>query len=355
MLAAILAIFCGVGIYIWCSGDNAPSDSSRKEVRIAIAWRADADNEFCTNIVEAFREAGVTVTVLPQVKAGYLDYSGDAVATKNLNADGIGYLNSASGALVRSRGCDGSNAAEVMKGVDGVIFTGGEDIAPTLLATPQDWHHIEAEIDYNAARDVSDFLTMTYCLDHDIPLIGFCRGAQMLGVVSGATIIQDIPTWFAQQGLPYHYEHRRENAAGERLRVGETSAKRLSTNGAQESSGMTYRDYAPHDVTLSEGSVLAHFFGTTTLTGCPSWHHQALLSTEGTPLRVTATTTVSGIDMVEGIERTDKRCAVGVQFHPEAAIVKHTGRAVNSANAREFMPYDAAIPLFRTFIEVCKK
>lgn len=43
-----------------------------------------------------------------------------------------------------------------------------------------------------------------------------------------------------------------------------------------------------------------------------------------------------------------------VQFHPEAAIVKHTGRAVNNANAREFMPYDAAIPLFRAFIEVCK-
>ena len=220
----------------------------------------------------------------------------------------------------------------MLSGVDGVIFTGGEDIAPTLLATPQDWHRIEAEIDYNAARDVSDFLTMTYCLDHDIPLIGFCRGAQMLGVVSGATIIQDIPTWFAQQGLSYHYEHRREKAEGE-----------------------TYRDYTPHDVTLSEGSVLARFFGTTTLTGCPSWHHQALLSTEGTPLRVTATTTVSSIDMVEGIERTDKRCAVGVQFHPEAAIVKHVGKAMNNANAREFMTYDAAIPLFRAFLEVCKK
>ena len=329
-LAAILAIFCGVGIYIWCGGGDAPSDSNEKEVRIAIAWRADADNEFCTNIVEAFREAGVTVTVLPQVKASYLDYSGDAVAATCLDADGIGYLSEASGALVRSRGYDGSNAAEVLSGVDGVIFTGGEDIAPTLLASPQDWHRIEAEIDYNAARDVSDFLTMTYCLDHDIPLIGFCRGAQMLGVVSGATIIQDIPTWFAQQGLSYNYEHRREKAEGE-----------------------TYRDYTPHDVTLTKGSLLARFFGTTTLTGCPSWHHQALLSTKGTPLRVTATTTVSGIDMVEGIERTDKACAVGVQFHPEAAIVKHTGKAVNSANADLFMTYDAAMPLFRAFIEVC--
>lgn len=319
---------------IWICGScsrikNNPG--SKKEVRIGIAWRADTDNEFCTNIVEAFREAGVTVTILPQVKAEYLDYSGNNVTSAHIDAEGIGYLNSVSGALVRSRGYDGSNVAEVLSDVDGVIFTGGEDIAPTLLAIPQDWHHIDAEIDYNATRDVSDFLTMTYCLDHDIPLMGFCRGEQMLGAVSGATFIQDIPTWFAHQGLPYNYEHRREKAEGE-----------------------TYRDYVPHDVTLSEGSILARLFGTTTLTGCPSWHHQAVHSTEGTPLKVTGITSVSGIDMVEGIERTDKTCAVGVQFHPEAAIVKHIGKAVNNENADQFMTYNTAIPLFKSFIELCK-
>ncbi len=329
--AIIPALFCSVGICLSCSSADDHSDNGKKEVCIAIAWRADTDNEFCTNTIEAFREAGVTLKVLPQVKADYLDYSGNVVSTVNLDADSIGYLNNASGSLVRSRGCDGSNADEVLSGVDGVIFTGGEDIAPTLLASPQDWHHIDAEIDYNATRDVSDFLTMTYCLDHDIPLIGFCRGAQMLGVVSGSSIIQDIPTWFAQQGLSYNYEHRREKAEGE-----------------------TYRDYMPHNVTLSEGSILARFFSTTTLKGCPSWHHQALLNTEGTPLRVTGITTVSGIDMVEGIERSDKTCAVGVQFHPEAAIAKHAGKAVNNENADQFMTYDAAIRLFRAFVERCK-
>jgi len=265
-----------------------PSDSGKKEVRIAIAWRADTDNEFCTNIVEAFREAGVTVTVLPQIKARYLDYDGSAVSMTCIDADGIGYLSNASGTLVRSLGYAESNAAEVLKGVDGVVFTGGEDIAPSLYATQADWHHIEAEIDYNAARDVSDFLTMTYCLDHDIPIFGFCRGAQMLGVVSGATVVQDIPTWFVAQGLPYNYEHRREKAEGE-----------------------TYRDYTPHDVTLTDGSLLSRYFGTTTLTGCPSWHHQAIL--------------------------------------------KHIGKGVNNANASQFMTYDAALPLFRAFIDECKK
>ena len=69
---------------------------------------------------------------------------------------------------------------------------------------------------------------------------------------------------------------------------------------------------------------------------------------------VTATTTVSGIDMIEGIERTDKACAIGIQFHPEAAIVKHIGKGLNNANASQFMTYDAALPLFRAFIGECK-
>ena len=332
LLVAVIVIICAACAITYCSNDDNSSDSGKKEVRIAIAWRADTDNEFYTNVVEAFREAGVNVTVLPQVKANYIDYNGTAVATSDLDAEGIGYLNNACGTLVRSQGYYESNAADVLKNVDGVLFTGGEDIAPSLYAVQQDWHHIETEIDYNAARDVSDFLTMSYCLDHDIPLLGLCRGAQMLGVVSGATVIQDIPTWFASKGMPYNYEHRREKTEGE-----------------------TYRDYTPHSVTLSSGSMLARYFGTTTLTGCPSWHHQAILSTEGTPLKVTATTNVSGIDMVEGIERTDKRCAMGVQFHPEAAIVKHIGKGINNENASEFMNYDAAIPLLRAFIEVRKK
>lgn len=132
---------------------------------------------------------------------------------------------------------------------------------------------------------------MAYCLDHDIPILGFCRGSQMLGVVSGATMIQDLPVWFASQNLDYNYEHRREKSEGE-----------------------TYRDYTPHDVKLAGDSHLAKMFGTTTLTAVPSWHHQAILSVDGTPLSVTATTSVSGIETIEGIERKNKAlcrsCAV---------------------------------------------
>lgn len=331
LLHTLLLLLCCVTVFISCSDDDGPK-SADDDIKIAIAWRADTDNEFCTNIVNAFAEVGVEVVILDQLKAPYVQYDGDNVAAMCIDSAGIGYLSVEYGSKVRNNTYVGSNVAQIMQDVDAVIFTGGEDISPTLLATPQDWHQIVEEIDYNAARDVSDYLTMSYCLDNDIPLMGFCRGAQMLGVVSGATIIQDIPTWFAEQGLSYNYEHRREKGEGE-----------------------TYRDYVPHSVTLAEGSKLAEFYGTATLTNCPSWHHQALLSIEGTPLQVTATATVSGVEMVEGIERTDKCCAIAVQFHPEAAVVKHLGKAINNDNAEQFMSYDDGMAIFRSFVDACKE
>ena len=54
--------------------------------------------------------------------------------------------------------------------------------------------------------------------------------------------------------------------------------------------------------------------------------------------------------MIEGIERTDKRCAIAVQFHPEAAVVKHIGKAVNNDNADQFMSYDAGMKIFSSFL-----
>lgn len=330
LILIFILLSCSTVSLVSCSDDDI-CEHGADELKIAIAWRADTENEFCTNIVNAFAEAGVQVVMLEQVKAPYVQYDGNNVMATCLDGEGIGYLSNEYGKMVRTKTYRGSNVAEALRDVDAVIFTGGEDISPSLLSDPQDWHRIVEEIDYNASRDVSDFLVMSYCLDNDIPLMGFCRGAQMLGVVSGATIIQDIPAWFAGQGLTYNYEHRREKGEGE-----------------------TYRDYVPHSVALADDSKLADFYATATLDGCPSWHHQAILSTEGTPLRVTATTTVAGKTMVEGVERIDKTCAVAVQFHPEAAVVKHIGKAVNNDNAEQFMSYDDGMKIFKSFISVCK-
>ena len=165
---------------------------------------------------------------------------------------------------------------------------------------------------------------MSYCLDNDIPVMGFCRGMQMLGVISGAEMIQDIPAWFAELGVEYDYTHRNQKAAPE-----------------------AYRDYAAHDVEVAEGSRLHDIVGRTTLAGCPSWHHQAIGNVDNTRLAVTGTTDTNGVTMIEAVERTDKTFAVGLQFHPEAALVKHLDGAENRA---DYMDYDTALSIFQWIV-----
>ena len=88
--------------------------------------------------------------------------------------------------------------------------------------------------------------------------------------------------------------------------------------------------------------------GTETLTGCPSWHHQAVKSVDNTRLVVTGYTETDGIQMIEAVERTDKTFAVGLQFHPEAALVKHLEKAENQG---DYMDYDTALSIFRWVVQ----
>ncbi|MBQ0070323.1 MAG: gamma-glutamyl-gamma-aminobutyrate hydrolase family protein, partial [Spirochaetales bacterium] len=77
------------------------------------------------------------------------------------------------------------------------------------------------------------------------------------------------------------------------------------------------RTYVPHSVQILEGTKLFSLLGTVVLNGVPSWHHQAVRSIEGTPLLVSATTETQGETIIEGVERTDKTFAIGIQWHPE--------------------------------------
>ncbi len=99
---------------------------------------------------------------------------------------------------------------------------------------------------------------------------------------------------------------------------------------------------------MLSGSYLYEIVGTDTLTGCPSWHHQAVKSVDNTRLAVTGYTETNGIRMIEAVERTDKTFAVGLQFHPEAAIVKHMENVENRDN---YMDYDTALSIFRWIVQ----
>ncbi len=290
---------------------------------VGIAWRADTDSEFFTNVCRAVEEAGGAWVLLDQVRSADLSYDESGKLAGGVAEPG--YLDEAAAKRVKLNTWRDSNAAEAVGSVSIVLFTGGEDISSTLFYEPEPWHGIVAEIDFNAERDVSDYLTMSYCLDNDIPVLGFCRGMQMLSVISGAQMMQDVPAWFAGQGLGYGYEHRNQKATPD-----------------------AYRDYAPHAVSVNQNSHLFEIVGTDTLEGCPSWHHQAVKSVENTRLAVTGTTMTAGVPIIEAVERPDKTFAVGLQFHPEAALVKHLDDA---ANKGDYMDYDTALKVFQYIVQ----
>lgn len=60
------------------------------------------------------------------------------------------------------------------------------------------------------------------------------------------------------------------------------------------------------------------------------------------------TTDVSGIRMIEVVERIDKTFAIGFQFHPEAAIVKNLD---NAENKDDYMDYETAMKVFNWLME----
>ena len=305
----------------------ASADKNKTEKPlIGISWRADTDSEFFVNIVEAIRAAGGIPVLLPQVMHQNLEYDRDNVL---LNAaDEQGALIAEVAELLKNDGYKNSNVAEIVADVDAVVFTGGEDISSQLFATPEVWHGIEEEKDYNVTRDANDFMLMDYCLDNNIPILGLCRGMQMLSVVSGAKIIQDIPTFMADLGVDYDYEHR--------------NVKETPTS---------YRDYSPHDVVIKKDSIAYKFSDDTLIQGAPSWHHQAVESVDGTNLEVTGTVNINGIEMIEIVERTDKDFAVGLQYHPEAVIDKNIDC---QTNASDYMSYEDALEVFTYLIELVR-
>jgi putative glutamine amidotransferase len=319
-VAFIIMIIMVSGVFI--TGQAEVNQFPEKPV-VGIAWRADTDSEFFTNICKAVEAAGASWVLLDQVKSADLNYDEKGNLAQGVTF--LGSLDEVAAKYVRINTWHDSNAADAIGSVSFVLFTGGEDISPALFYSPEPWYGIVEEIDYNAERDVSDYLTMTYCLDHDIPLMGFCRGMQMLSVVSGAEVIQDVPAYFTELGMPYHYEHRN-----------------------QKSTDDSYRDYAAHDVRVVTDSLLYDMVHTNTLTGCPSWHHQAVKDVDNTRLAVTGYTETDGIKMIEAVERTDKTFAVGLQFHPEAALVKHME---NAENQDDYMDYDTALSIFLWIVQ----
>ena len=311
---------------LWaCSNNDNAAGQDEAPLRIGIAWRGDSTAITFVSTLQSVREAGAIPVVLPLLKSPFMEYEGEQMLAPYTDEHGIVLQEYAD--KVKADPFAGQDIANLLKGLDGLIFTGGSDISPTFYKTPESWHGIEAEGSSDGRRDVSDYILMRWCLEREpqLPVLCICRGMQMLSVVSGAQMIQDLHNYFEAQGLPFGDEHRIEATADHG------------------------RDFGVHDVTITDPtSLLRQIVGSETVSHVPSWHHQAVLSVEGTLLKVTAVTKTNGTDIIEAVERTDKPFFIGLQYHPEVAVSKHANGA---ADASRFMDYEDALCYFRALVK----
>ena len=163
--------------------------------------------------------------------------------------------------------------------------TGGQDINPDLYgegAQPL----LEDNNEERDIRDTSDYNLIKAAVAENVPMLTICRGMQMLNVVQGGGLIQDLPTYLEKDANVYK-THR--NAP----------------------------DWARHDITVEAGSKwMAEIVGGSSMKNVASWHHQVLNPQKlGEGLKVTA----YGPDQViEAVEYQANEFTLGVQFHPEA-------------------------------------
>ena len=169
---------------------------------------------------------------------------------------------------------DAEQARDVISRVDGLLLTGGADIDPARYGQPVDARHEGFE----ALRDASEDALLAAALEADIPVLGICRGAQMLNVHLGGTLHQHLPDVVGHD--------------------------RYRTPGAR---------FHPEPVSISPDSRLAESLGGAVEINGPVEHHQAI--DEVAPgLVVTAR---GGDGVIQAVEWPGKRFVVAVQWHPE--------------------------------------
>lgn len=167
-----------------------------------------------------------------------------------------------------------TNAEDVLTTVDGLIFAGGGDIDPSCY---RGQHHGSIER-VNAERDDFEISLAKLAFHSNKPVLGICRGMQLLNVASGGDLIQHIPDI-----IPSGIRHRGED-----------------------------RKPAEHPVRIEGVSRLSEIIDQKEIQ-VQSSHHQGL-KTIPPVWKVTAR---SPDELVEAIERIDHPWMIAVLWHPE--------------------------------------
>lgn len=82
------------------------------------------------------------------------------------------------------------SAIKLLASCDGILLTGGEDVVPSYYGKIAD----SARCETNPARDSLEFALIRRAIELKIPILGICRGQQILNVAMGGTLVVDIPS-----------------------------------------------------------------------------------------------------------------------------------------------------------------
>jgi putative glutamine amidotransferase len=189
----------------------------------------------------------------------------------------------------------------LLQAIDGVLLTGGGDVDPAFYG--EDRH--ETVDDAEPGRDEFELDLARRAMEQDFPLLAICRGAQVLNVAAGGTLVQDIPS-----AVTSDLTHRLTEP----------------------------KDCVAHDIRIVSESRLHAALGSAVNSSCAcrvnSRHHQSV-GKLGKQL-VASATAPDGV--IEAIEVPEAAFCVGVQWHPE-----------NFWRTGEFKP------LFDAFVEAARE
>jgi len=161
----------------------------------------------------------------------------------------------------------------LLEALDGLLLAGGRDIDPLTYGARPDVEAGEA----SPERDRVELALVSAALEHDMPVLGVCRGMEILNIACGGTLVQHLD--------------------------GELLARHRQTLGV----------FSDHDVMLEPGSLAARAAGAERVS-VRSHHHQAI-GELGEGLVVSGRCPDDGL--VEAVELPAKRFALGVLWHPE--------------------------------------
>jgi putative glutamine amidotransferase len=183
--------------------------------------------------------------------------------------------------------------AETLRGLQAIVFSGGNDIDLDQYPNPPEYpgesfesvmsrHRMRPEPE----RDAYEIPLLQTALQLDLPILGICRGCQVLNVALGGRLILDIP-----QEVDTQLRHTSHPAPD--------------------------GDSSHHSLEVLPNTQLAGILRPEQFRACNSRHHQAVRVDETLTARIAAVSPDDGL--IEAIEVPGRRWAIGVQWHPEYA------------------------------------